>query len=462
MAFNPGPLTAQHIEGKPDIQGYASHAEFEQECKRCHQPLKSNQAPLCLDCHQSIVTEIETSTGVHAGNTNVTSCRFCHPDHKGRGFSPAAAASKYYKHENIGFDLINHQVNYDTSPMKCGECHVDYLQGNYHMDQSACESCHQNHDADFMHQHQVDYGVSACLDCHDGVDRLADFNHEASQFPLTGKHINLSCTTCHLGPDTLPRFVGVSAACAACHPEPDLHRGFFSDPCETCHTVDGWTPVMLEGALFDHAVQGKFSLALHKNQPEVNLACKDCHITDLNSPTDPVCLDCHSKSNAEFMASHLQQFGTACVNCHDGIDRYSNFDHNQFFVLDGPHSELECASCHGLDSSTAVYNSLGKECVNCHAEPDIHAGTFGTACQDCHSTTAWSPAALRIHNFPLDHGEQGQVPCATCHTIRYTEYTCFTCHEHNEAEIAAEHAEENISLAELPDCMKCHPTGREE
>jgi hypothetical protein len=218
----------------------------------------------------------------------------------------------------------------------------------------------------------------------------------------------------------------------------------------------------LDGQLFDHSIQGRFSLFIHTNQPDADLKCTDCHTANLKDPTEPACLDCHSKDQPEFIASHIQQFGNACVNCHDGVDRYSNFDHNQYFVLDGRHMDLECVTCHGNDSQTATYQGLGKECVDCHAEPDIHAGTFGIACQDCHSTTAWSPAALRVHEFPLDHGEQGQVSCETCHAIRYTEYTCYSCHEHDQQRVIEKHSEENINPTELQNCIKCHPTGKKE
>ena len=49
LAFNPGYLTALSSTNKQEIQGFRSHAEFEKECKRCHQPFAGEQASLCLD-----------------------------------------------------------------------------------------------------------------------------------------------------------------------------------------------------------------------------------------------------------------------------------------------------------------------------------------------------------------------------------------------------------------------------
>jgi hypothetical protein len=100
--------------------------------------------------------------------------------------------------------------------------------------------------------------------------------------------------------------------------------------------------------------------------------------------------------------------------------------------------------------------------VDCHAEPEIHAGFFGLHCQLCHTTSAWSPAQLRDHRFPLDHGGQGEVDCQTCHPTVYSEYTCYGCHEHEPGKTEEEHREERISLEELQQCATCHPTGQED
>ena len=140
----------------------------------------------------------------------------------------------------------------------------------------------------------------------------------------------------------------------------------------------------------------------------------------------------------------------------------THFDHNQVFVLDGRHAEIGCGNCHGTDPQTVVYTGLPGRCVDCHAEPEIHAGFFGVECQECHETSAWSPAFLKEHAFPLDHGAQGPSECALCHPSVFTEYTCYGCHDHNEADMINKHIEEGISMADLPNCAECHPTGQED
>jgi hypothetical protein len=66
----------------------------------------------------------------------------------------------------------------------------------------------------------------------------------------------------------------------------------------------------------------------------------------------------------------------------------------------------------------------------------------------------------RPHTFPFNHGESGFSDCQVCHPNSLTTYDCYTCHEHNPAQIEAEHREEGIS--NFQDCAECHPTGHED
>jgi hypothetical protein len=135
----------------------------------------------------------------------------------------------------------------------------------------------------------------------------------------------------------------------------------------------------------------------------------------------------------------------------------SGFNHEAIFPLDGKHADIPCQDCH----AGQVFAGTPKACAQCHAEPAIHAGFFGLDCQYCHTSQAWSPALLRMHSFPLDHGEEGEVACQTCHTGGYVEYTCYGCHEHEPGDIVEKHQEEGIQDEALLDCVVCHPAGEE-
>jgi hypothetical protein len=80
-------------------------------------------------------------------------------------------------------------------------------------------------------------------------------------------------------------------------------------------------------------------------------------------------------------------------------------------------------------------------------------------CQYCHTASAWSPAELRIHTFPLNHGSTENMACTICHTLTYVQYTCYDCHEHQPEAIIETHAKAGIAPEQIPDCAACHPGG---
>jgi hypothetical protein len=441
--FSPGLLTAQAEAGETR-GGVTSHAEIK-ACNTCHQPLKSEQAALCLDCHTEIQTQLDTPDGLHAKLDPNTSCFACHSDHRGRDFDPVAGGLESFDHSLTSFSLLWHQVDYNAAPLACESCHKE---GDFSTVPN-CTDCHAAHDAPFMAQHEQDFGPD-CLACHDGVARMTNFDHAQTAFPLEGQHATTNCTACH----TDRQFTDLPTDCAACHAEPALHAGLFDPTCESCHTPDSWTPATLNGTAFDHETQTRFSLVQHQADFAGNLMnCASCHETTLEIVDLNVCTTCHAQADAVFMAAHAQQFGSACLDCHDGVDRMHDFDHANFFVLDGRHAEIECAACHAEQ-----FAGTPTGCVACHAEPSLHAGVFGLQCESCHSTTAWAPASLKAHTFPLDHGEEGLIACETCHTTTYVQYTCDACHD--PAEMRAEHSDEGIT--DITNCVECHPTGLED
>jgi len=453
--FSPGDLTAQSLTGVT-LDGFASHAEFEKNCENCHTPLETTQADLCVRCHTSVLEQILAQAGTHFGLDNVQDCRFCHPDHNGRDYDPTAAAHTLFDHTKTEFSLIWHQVDYDTTPLDCSDCHT--RENGFSLMPGICTDCHAGNDPTFMAQHRQDFGDD-CLGCHNGLGEIVDFDHMITRFPLEGEHAETDCVDCHLD----GKFSDTPIACADCHAEPEVHAEMFSQECATCHTAFDWSDLVgMNGMLFDHFSQTNFSLDRHlSNYAGAQLGCAACHDSpdgfkvtfDLN-----FCVDCHTQNDAAFMQEHQTQFGLKCLVCHDGVDRMHDFDHAHFFLLDGSHAEIECESCH-IDK---IFSGTPADCAACHMEPEIHVGYFGLLCENCHSTVAWSPAQMVAHTFPLDHGEQGLIDCEICHVDRYTEYTCYGCHEHQPGEITEEHLDEGISRNELENCAVCHPTGLED
>ncbi len=451
MLFSPGRLSAKEQPGVT-LQGFNSHAEFEKECKRCHQSLKTQQAFLCADCHSNITDEIDLQDGVHGQLDHVMRCERCHPDHRGADFDPAQAALAFFDHDITNFRLIRHQFDFDATPLVCSECH---LSPEFDASNQACEACHLlNEEKDFMTQHIFDFGRD-CLACHDGEDSMARFDHSETSFLLEGLHTEAQCAECHID----GQFEGLSTTCSECHTEPEMHTGLFLESCDTCHSADGWSPALLENQIFEHSSQAGFSLIRHTKDYETQaLTCISCHQNDLKEFEVQTCITCHRDYDAEFMGQHQVVYGADCLGCHDGLDRYSDFKHEDVFLLDGKHATTTCESCH----HDHVFQGTPSLCVECHAEPAIHANWFGLKCQNCHTNDAWIPAAMLRHGFPLEHGDGDPQSCTTCHVDKYTVYTCYGCHDHEKASVELNHIQAGISVDELQNCVECHLSGKIE
>jgi hypothetical protein len=436
--FNPGELNAQ---AGTSIGGLKSHAEIGKQCGKCHAAFWSDQnmSVLCLECHANIQAEIADPTSMHGillqGTTQT--CQTCHTEHHGPDGSLTLMDMVNFPHDGTGFSLTGHQLGADGKPFICSDCH---FQGISTFDQGTCINCHRALDMGFTVTHTHDFGTS-CLTCHDGVDRYGDFDHNQLSFALTGKHLEVECSGCHLDDRTIPDLQDTPTECEACHLSDDAHAGKYGTQCGLCHTPVGWIPAEFDHNLADFKLEGK----------HVDVPCESCHINGFKgTPND--CYSCHQQDD-----EHNGAFGTACETCHNPSDwTDAKFDHSlAAFKLTGAHVNVECKACH----INNVFKGTPDECAACHAEPDYHLGMFtGQDCSDCHTTTAWSPARFDgQHTFPMDHGEQINT-CKDCHQPNLTQWTCYTCHDR--AEVESKHIEEGIS--DFSDCLHCHPTGQED
>jgi hypothetical protein len=460
--LNPGRLSAQvqPVSGNKAAGGFTSHAAFEQDCLQCHAPFRGVEAARCERCHTAVAGERAGSTGVHGNSkvANVARCQTCHLEHQGRDYNLLAAARLNFDHQVYRFSLIRHVRDYAQAPLAeaCQRCHSD---ANAAASIAECTACHATHDQAFMNDHTTAFGQD-CLACHDGLDKMKGFDHGRVQFALTSRHLQVACASCHKASVAVK---DTPAECVGCHAEPPTHTGMFGTGCTTCHTPAAWAPAKVKGVLFDHKSTG-FALTSHVKDFDASpFLCTKCHpsaitlaSTRATTLDQQVCITCHTRADSAFMAGHTQKYGVNCVSCHDGAHNMDGFEHKNVFVLDGKHAQLTCDQCHPQQT----FKGTPKACVGCHAEPKVHQGLFGTDCIACHTSTGWTPARLNRHTFPLDHGGQGEVPCATCHPDTYPAYTCYGCHDHVQDEITKTHAEKKIQGNALNACVACHATGK--
>ncbi len=348
------------------------------ECSACHTNGYEGTSTLCSACHIEKYNTAQNPNHTAAGISN--ECETCHQ-------TTAWVPSNFNHTTTTGFELTN-----GHSGKQCSECH----KGTTTEASSDCISCHQANYNE-AENHVAQNFPKECLQCHN-TSNWDDYNfdHNATNFPLTGSHIATECSACHTS-----GYAGTSTLCNSCHSKnynesvnPNHSSLAISTNCEECHTTGpGWDPALfpthndyyaLNGA---HAtVSGNCFLCHNGNYTNTPNTCYACHTSDYNNTKDP--------------AHATAQFSTDCKSCHtENAWEPSTFDHdNQYFpIYSGEHR--------------GEWNS----CVDCHTQP-TNFSVF--SCIDCHE-----------HNkteMDSEHrGESGYV---------YASINCFACHPKGKAD----------------------------
>ena len=313
----------------------------------------------------------------------------------------------------------------------CDDCHKPFSK---EAQDSLCLDCHKPTRADidarrgFHGKTRQRQGVQ-CAHCHtDHVGRDADivpfdralFDHNDSDYPLTGRHRQVECSGCHVAGK---RWAEAPSTCFACHEKDQPHKGNLGKECDTCHQDIGWRQVKT----FDHA---KTKFPLRGKHAEV--ACANCHLGEVYRGAGIACNDCHAIQDV-----HQKRFGTTCDNCHNEQNwKTSKFDHDKStkFPLLGAHKKATCAACHG----ESLTSKLSMVCADCHRTQDVHQAQLGPNCGDCHDAVAWKNNVIFDHgltSYPLI-GLHAVVTCEACHaTPAYQDAgtRCQDCHKSDDA-----------------------------
>ena len=310
----------------------------------------------------------------------------------------------------------------DRMADRCGDCHTDMIGAMSKVAKTHTEMKRQDSNVPCADCHPEHRGADAPLTI---ISATVEFPHEALGYPLSGHQLKITqeafvCEDCH-APDYGPYD---QADCVECHRGLDgaftqAHVLSWGEDCLACH--DG---VDTYNKHFDHGTVPFELTGLH-----VNVDCYTCHLdarslVDLkDAPRD--CYSCHREADP-----HEASLGTDCTECHSTEGWLpSSFDHSTMtkFTLTGKHIDLTCEKCH----ADKQFADTPMECMECHAEADVHEGKNSTDCAACHKTTGWIPAFDHSKSkLPLSAGHRG-VPCETCHENRQyvdTSAECITCH----------------------------------
>ena len=349
------------------------------DCNQCHvNPNFKNTPTECVACHQM---DFDNATSLDHNQLNFsTDCASCHT--LDLDWMPA----EFRDHDDQFFPIYSGEHNGEWS--SCVECHPNPM--NYA--EFTCITCHTKSETDDDHNDVGGYVYSsiACLGCHPTGNEEGSFDHNQTNFPLTGAHITVDCNECHAN-----GFAGTPTACSACHTSdfeqttsPNHQTLGFSMDCASCHTTDpNWMPASFPDHDNYYVLKGAHA--------QIANDCAACHnSTFTNTPT--TCFGCHENDfNQANNPNHLSAgFPTDCASCHSETAwEPATFDHEMYFpIYSGNHKDE------------------WDECVDCHTM----AGNFSTfSCIDCHEHN--DPAELLDDHDGVNNYEFSSPSCYACH-----------------------------------------------
>ena len=395
-------------------------AHLTASCAACHGDGVYRGKPItCVSCHRPDYDK--TTVPAHAAAGYSTDCTTCHT-------GTATWQGANFNHSTTQFPLTGAHLT-----VGCASCHAD---GVFKGKPTACVACHRpDFDKTTAPAHAAAGYSTDCTTCHTtNAWQGANFNHNTTQFPLTGAHGAVACASCH-GDGV---YKGKPTACVACHrPEydktttPPHAAAAFATTCASCHTTTTW-----QGAVFNHSTTRFPLIGAH-----LTASCASCHSDGVYAGKPTACVACHRPEydRTTNPAHAAAGYSTDCTTCHTGTTTWQGavFNHSTTqFPLTGAHLAVACSACH----SDGVFKGKPTTCVSCHqpqytatTTPPHAAAGFSTSCATCHNSTTWLTATF-------DHATTGwaltgvhsATPCASCHrdgVYRGKSTTCASCHQ---------------------------------
>lgn len=353
----------------PGLRIDAGHADV--ACNACHDQGRvrpPSAGTRCVDCHRP----------VHEARFG-TRCEGCHRSVRWLGL-PERTGRKV--HDQTAFALLGAHAT-----VACADCHrpeqapAQRFRG---LSFERCRDCHED-----VHGGRLSrYGDGDCQTCHDehgfAPTLFTVEQHEATHFPLLGRHVAIACRSCHRSESPRLDWSLDQAACADCHQNPhgdQFARELATSGCAGCHSPVAWNAPNIDHSTWP--LTGAHEL----------VACAACHDENASDRragggasyrgVPRACDGCHADP-------HLGQFRLsepvrACDACHaTSAFTLPEFDHTEAagYGLEGKHAALACDGCHGRetlrDGQSAVRYRLGyRACRDCHADP--HAPGAGGA-----------------------------------------------------------------------------------
>ncbi len=434
--------------------------------------------PACLSCHTDYhkFGKIKTE---HFQDPN--KCQNCHTETSWK----KVTAFDHNKQTHFVIDGKHQEIN-------CLGCHVENIVtkkplpiGIYKWSQLKAKNCETCHQSPHLKSFSSALLKKQCTECHItsswyDMKSGTSFDHSKTRLPLSGAHTQTKCADCHgKSGKQVFKFKSVDLKfCIDCHQ--NIHTNQFSKSlniqnCSQCHRTENFK----DRLNFDHSTT-RYPLDESHNK----IKCEECHkpsgqeifllkpnIHRLNKASLPdkfafkltqfkmpkvektECLACHTDY-------HNGQLGSQCLNCHSITEwKETKFEHNKQsrFQILGKHENVKCSECHkplsnqfvsykNKQRNVTLFKPLAAQCNTCHK--DVHSGSFGKKCEECHTEKGWKITKDFHKNFTLT-GVHYSLACNECHRgerkLSGMSNQCLTCH-----------AKDDVHSGTLPQCQECH------
>lgn len=343
-------------------------------CESCHAGNRFKGTPnTCIGCHQQDFSKTINPNHIAAGFS--TDCQTCHSTSTWTGAS--------FNHNLTTFPLTGNHLS-----VSCESCHKNNVFKGL---PQTCYACHQLNFEQSVNPNHITAGFSTtCQSCHSTFSwQPASFDHNTTAFPLTGRHVSVSCSSCHKN----DVFKGLAATCYACHQtdfnsvtSPNHITGSFSKECQACHTTTGWKP-----ASFDHNLTTFPLTGAHKTT-----SCESCHVNGVFKGTSKTCYPCHQTDFTKVTSpNHVTgKFPVTCETCHTTLAwKPSTFNHDGLYfpIYSGEHRGKwsSCTTCHEQSGNYKSFTCMSSGCHSKNSTDGDHRGISGysytaAACYSCH------------------------------------------------------------------------------
>jgi hypothetical protein len=475
--ISPGPLSRPH-----------KSLDSATQCTTCHKLGSGEPVFRCLDCHTEIAARLAARRGYHptvVAKPGSQDCARCHSEHNGAEFNLLHWNPNAFDHNQTGYRLEGKHAG-----VSCTKCHqsghippaeragikTKDLNRTWLGVAQTCVTCHED-------KHKGAFGTD-CQQCHTVSGwkqvNLQQFDHSKTRYPLTGLHAPVKCEKCHTpAPDGLPRYTGlIFDRCAACHA--DVHKGAFSNPCQSCHTTSGWKKIVTTKVeeLFDHS-KTKYPLTGKHAQ----VGCSACHANGDFKKELPFakCTDCHHPDPHSGQFAKRAEAGE-CSACHTvqgwKPSLFTVKEHaTSAYPLQEKHATVPCEKCHLPAGKATLYKVKFANCTDCHT--DQHEAQFAAApylnhCEQCHDLKGYKPSTFSLTRHKqtrfLLTGAHLAIPCGDCHkesaafkpkpTAQYhwDGIVCTSCHQDPHQGQFKERMAKVGAGGQVLGCEACHST----